>query len=82
MNGSKRYCLWITEDNKDLANSISPIKLRIELCREFRLKSKKIATVKKANTPYQFDETNFIDAPSLFIPQTGSEKREYVQLDF
>jgi hypothetical protein len=82
MNGGQRFCLWITEENKDFAYAIPSLSVRFEKCKELRLKSKKSATVKKAKYPHQFDETTFIDAPSIIIPQTGSEKREYVPIDF
>lgn len=82
MNGGKRFCLWINEEDKKLAYSIQPLAKRFEKCKELRVKSKKMATVKKANKPYQFDETTFIDAPAILIPQTGSEKRDYVPIGF
>ena len=82
MNGGQRFCLWITEGNKEFAYSIPTLLKRFGKCKELRLKSKKLATVKKAMYPHQFDETTFIDAPAIIIPQTGSEKREYVPIDF
>ncbi len=82
MNGGKRFCLWITEENKKTAYSFAPLVKRFEKCRELRLKSKKAATVKKADKPYQFDETTFTNAPAILIPQTGSEKRDYVPIGF
>ena len=82
MNGSKRYCLWITESNKELAYSIAPLKVRFEKCRQLRLASKKEATQKKAAFPHQFDETTYSDANALVIPQTGSERRNYVPIGF
>lgn len=82
MNGIERYCIWVTDDSKDEAYSIKPLRERFEKCREFRLKSKKIATQKKAATPHSFDETNWVDSDSILIPQTGSEKRDYLPIGF
>lgn len=82
MNGRKRYCIWVTEKNKDLSYSIPPLLKRFEKCKELRIASKKLATRKKAEFPYQFDETTFIEADSIIIPQTGSEKRNYVPIGF
>ena len=80
VNSKRRYCLWITEENLELAYSIPIIKNRIKQCEEFRLKSKKAATRKKAATPYFFDERKYKELPSIIIPQTGSERREYLPL--
>ena len=82
MNGRKRYCIWVNEENKELSYSIPPLLKRFEKCRELRIASKKAATRKKAEFPYQFDETTFIEADSIIIPQTGSEKRTYVPIGF
>ncbi|WP_395060745.1 DNA methyltransferase, partial [Flavobacterium sp.] len=82
MNGGKRYCIWVTEKNKELSYSIPPLLKRFEKCRELRIASTKAATRKKAEFPHQFDETTFIEADSIIIPQTGSEKRNYVPIGF
>lgn len=82
MNGGKRYCIWVTEKNKELSYSIPPLLKRFEKCRELRIVSTKAATRKKAEFPHQFDETTFIEADSIIIPQTGSEKRNYVPIGF
>lgn len=82
MNGKIRYCIWVTDKNKDLSYSIPPLVKRFEKCRELRIASKKAATRKKAEFPHQFDETTFIEAHSIIIPQTGSEKRNYVPIGF
>lgn len=80
VNSKQRYCLWITENNIELALSIPEVKKRIIQCREFRLQSKKKATQKKAETPHLFDERKYQSLPSIIIPQTGSEKRTYLPL--
>jgi hypothetical protein len=82
MNGGKRFCLWITNDDVSYAYTIPILKNRFEKCREFRLSSKKQATNRKALFPHQFDETSFVDSESIIIPQTGSERREYIPIGF
>lgn len=82
MKGKIRYCLWISDNNIGFANSIPEVKERFEKCRIFREKSKKEATIKIANTPYFFDERKFQELPSIIVPQTGSEKREYIPISF
>ena len=82
MNGNQRYCIWVNEDNKDDAYKIEAFRLRFEKVKQFRLKSKKVATQKKAQTPYLFDEMKHQDVNSIVIPQTGSEAREYLPIGF
>ena len=82
MNSGKRYCLWIQSKDVQLANSIPEIKIRLENCSKFRLASKKEATRKKAVIPYEFDEKKYEESDSIVIPQTGSERREYIPIGF
>ena len=82
INGNKRFCLWVSHQDIELAYSIPELNQRFEQCRSLRLKSKKVATQKKANFPHEFDETNYNSSNSLFIPQTGSEKRDYLPVGF
>ena len=48
INGSVRYCLWISDEDKDLAYSIPAIKRRIDNVHSFRSSSKKASTRKNA----------------------------------
>ena len=54
--GTKRYCIWIEDSEVEKATSLPAIKSRVEKVREFRLGSKKKATVKAANWAHRFDE--------------------------
>jgi hypothetical protein len=82
MNSGKRYCLWIPPNEVKLAYSIPELKQRFENCKQFRLASKKEATRKKAATPHEFDEKKYVESDSIVIPQTGSERREYIPIGF
>jgi len=82
MNSGKRYCLWVTPENIKLAYSIPELNERFKKCKAFRLASKKEATRRKASIPHEFDEKKYEDAPSIVIPQTGSERREYLPIGF
>jgi len=77
-----RYCIWVDKKDVDLAYSIIPLKNRFEMCRQFRIKSKKEATRKKSETPYDFDEKKYKASNSIIIPQTTSELREYIPIGF
>jgi hypothetical protein len=83
MSNTYRYCIHV-EDEKQVheASNIRALKERFEKVKVFRLKSKKDATIKKAGTPYFFDEDKYQKKEFLLVPQTGSEKREYVPIGY
>lgn len=82
INGLTRYCLWINDE--DYLQSIeSPfIFKRVESVKQMRLKSKKIATQKDAQTPYKFSECRYKESKCIIIPRHSSERREYIPMDF
>jgi len=82
MNGHKRYAIWVNKKDVDLAYSIPELFEKFEKCKEFRLKSTKDGTRKKALTPHEFDEKKYIETNSILVPQTGSERREYLPIGF
>jgi hypothetical protein len=82
MNGVSRFCIWVTDETSAEAYRIPDLAARFRQCKEFRLASKKAATNKKAATAYAFDETNYKGTNSILIPQTGSERREYLPVGF
>ena len=82
MNANRRYCLWVTTKDLEIVYSIPELIERFEKCKNFRLESKKESTRKKAAFPYEFDEKKYEESNSIVIPQTGSERREYVPIGF
>lgn len=82
INGYSRYCLWLNEVTYNRFKHIDDIEKRIEKCRAMRLASTKEATVKKANTPWLFDEIRYQKGNTIIIPQTSSENRLYLPIYF
>ncbi len=82
INGYTRYCLWLNEITYNRFKHIDEIHRRIEKCREMRMASTKEATVKKANTPWLFDEIRYQKGDTIIIPQTSSENRLYIPIHF
>lgn len=82
IKGSFRFCIHITEKNKDEACEIEELNERFNKVKEFRLKSKKKATQKKALTPYFFDEDKHQKGEFILVPQTSSELREYIPIGY
>lgn len=82
MNATFRYCIYVDPKQLSIALKIPELTERFENVRKFRLKSKKSATKKKAATPYYFDEDKYINADFILVPQTGSERREYIPIGY
>lgn len=81
INDSIRYCLWINEEQVELANSIPPIKNRIESVRNSRINGGKIAS-NYAHLPYRFYMINRCSNSSIIIPRVSSFRREYIPTGF
>jgi len=82
IRGEEKYCLWITDDLIDLANSIPPVKQRIKKCKLHRKNSNREPTQKLAQYPYRFGEVRFKDTDSIIVPATSSERRKYIPIGF
>ncbi len=83
MSNTYRYCIHITiETEYKTASKIKSLAERFERVKMFRLNSKKEATKKKATTPYFFDEDKYQKAEFILVPQTGSERREYLPVGY
>ncbi|WP_296593211.1 DNA methyltransferase [Methylophaga sp.] len=82
INGVKKYCLWIEDDQVSEVMTIDAIKHRLEQVRVSRLTSKKKSTQALASFPHQFGEKRFSRKPSIFIPSVSSERREYIPFGF
>lgn len=82
INGQNKYCLWITDENKDLAFVNPIIKEKIDKCQKHREKSDREATKKLASIPHKFAEIRFKNSDSLIVPATSSENRKYIPIGF
>lgn len=78
--GENRYCLWIKDDDLNLAYSIPPVKSRLEKVKEFRLQSKAESTVLYANRPHLFKQRAHKDTDAIIVPGTSSERRNYIPM--
>lgn len=81
IHGEERWCLWISDEELREAESIPPIKSRIESVRAARLTGDKSAK-KLAERAHQFRETNMPENYTLVIPSVSSENRVYMQIGY
>lgn len=82
IRGEERYCLWITENDVELAHSIPEIFHRIKQCEQVRLNSTREATRKLANRPWRFGEVRHKDTEAIIIPRVSSERRKYYPIGY
>ncbi|MEG3922785.1 lactate dehydrogenase [Microcoleus sp. T3_A4] len=79
IKGDQRHCIWVTEDQKDLALSIPAIRDRVNRVAEFRSQSKKELTQRGKNTPYEFQQVRQRgNELAVVVPRHSSENREYL----
>ncbi|MGZ0788087.1 type IIL restriction-modification enzyme MmeI, partial [Pseudomonas saponiphila] len=83
LNGKERWCLWLVGISNEMLLKMPLVHKRVSAVCEFRLKSPKASTRKKANTPHLFDENRQpISGSYILVPSVSSERRNYVPLGF
>ncbi len=79
-----RFCLWIDDEQRIVAENIPPIKTRIDATERFRRYGSKDGA-SLADRPHQFREHYIISDNSkdkILIPSVSSERREYIPIGF
>ena len=82
LNKKKRWCLWLVGASPSELKALPEVRKRVEAVREFRLKSKKEATRKKADMPTLFDERRASTTEYIIVPRHSSENRKYIPMGF
>lgn len=80
IKGKVNYCLWIDDNQLEFANSIPPIKQRIDANRNFRLYESEDGQ-ELAERPHQFRE-HPKDRKKVIIPRVSSENRDYIPMGY
>ncbi|WP_434658232.1 class I SAM-dependent DNA methyltransferase [Sulfurimonas sp. NW9] len=81
LNDIKRYCVWIDDEQIAIASNIPEIKDRIDQCYNYRINAGRDAK-KGASVPYRFFYRKYKKLPSVILPMTSSENREYLPVGF
>ncbi|MBO6868237.1 MAG: class I SAM-dependent DNA methyltransferase [Thalassococcus sp.] len=76
-DGKIRYCLWIKDNELDLALNNDELRRRISNVEKFRAEGGKVAQT-LVDRPHQFRYTNTAPDFGLIVPQVSSETREYI----
>ncbi|MDT2801816.1 N-6 DNA methylase [Vagococcus lutrae] len=82
INGIKRYCFWITDEDYEKVKSHKFLKKRFNNIKENRLASRRKATKALAETPHKFGEIRHVDGNAIIIPSVSSAGREYIPMGF
>ncbi|MDT7543600.1 MAG: hypothetical protein QOE33_3504 [Acidobacteriota bacterium] len=82
INGEIRWCLWLEAASMTEWRKLPEVMKQVQAVREFRLKSKKEATVRIAELPYLFGQIRQPNSNYVLIPRHSSENRRYVPMAF
>lgn len=77
INGVSRYCLWLSDADREDALTYPVIAARVRSVEMDRLSTEDKAVNKLAAKPHQFREFKGDEAQKIFVPIVSSENREY-----
>jgi len=80
INGVKRFCFWISNNELEDAKRFKVIMEAIEKCKKHRLASVDEGARKLAERPHQFRDLNIAVDSAIIIPNVSSEKRDYIPI--
>lgn len=80
LQGGKRWILCLHDASPDVLAGLPLVKERIANVRAFRKKSKRRSTRVLSDTPMIYQANVLPTRPYLAVPETSSEKREYVPI--
>jgi hypothetical protein len=82
LNGELRWVLWLVDAPANVIRDNPGVKRRVEAVRDFRLKSPKESTRRRAERPALFDQLRQPTSRYLLIPRHSSENRKYVPFGY
>lgn len=82
INRKPRHCLWLGNCPPNELRKMPECIKRVEAVRQFRLLSKRKATIKLAETPTRFQTENMPKGHYIIIPEVSSEKRRYIPIGY
>lgn len=79
INGKLRYCLWINDQDAEVAKRIPPIESRLKAVAEMRRSSSKGQTIELADSPHRFGECRHKACSEIIVvPRVSSENRDFL----
>ena len=80
INGYHRWILYLADASPAALRHLPKVRERIQRVREYRASSRRPSTVKMADFPTKVGVDERLSAPFLVLPNTSSERREYVPI--
>ena len=79
IHNKQRYCLWISDDERDDANAIRAIADRLQKVADARREMKAASTQKFATRPHRFVQIQGVAShQSIIVPRHTSERRQFL----
>ena len=82
LNGESRWVLWLVDAPPEVIRENAGVRRRVEAVREFRLRSKKESTRRRADRPALFDQLRQPTQEYILIPLHSSENRRYIPFGY
>ncbi|ABS64215.1 methylase [Parvibaculum lavamentivorans DS-1] len=80
INGFFRWILYLADAEPSFLRQLPLVQERIRQVRQYRLSSSRPSTVRMADYPTQVGVDERLSGPYLVIPNTSSERRDYVPI--
>lgn len=78
IDSKPKYCIWIDDEELEIARSIEQIDDRLNAVTKLRARNSDKNVVAMAATPHKFRETNKGSKWTIAMPAVSSENREYL----
>lgn len=82
INGRRRWILALHNIEPDVLRRLPNTTGRVDEVRKFRMKSRRVATLKAAATPTIYGLNILPDEAFLIVPRVSSESRKYVPIGY
>lgn len=82
INNRPRWCLWVGDAEPSELRKLPEVMKRVEAVRRVREASSSAGTRKLAETPTRFHVENMPGTNFIVIPETSSERRQYIPIGF
>jgi len=82
IKGKERWCFYIKDSELENARQYDEINLRLSKITEHRIGSTESSTRAMAQYPNRFYFSSYNETPSIIIPRTSSENRQYIPIGF
>lgn len=80
LHGNKRWILTLQDAPPSILKNMPLTREKLRAVRDFRLKSKRIITLRLADTPAEFNVSVLPKKPFLVLPKVSSERRHYAPI--